>query len=244
MDEPSSSTRRLVEQKRKMPHLDDWQAVKFEEEFVLSEDSDKIEVRSSVEQSSTISLPFFTQVASEQRFEIEGIRGMSFILGQESLSKFSQELGLDLDLPEVRFQFGKGYIFKVNSKDLACDFMNSQIEVSGIVKTTVRPLPSQIQSLEKFYQLELMKDFSSIMKMNVSKSKKSVLFGYRIGGKLKDHVQDNNIEQVEKDFLYLMDLLVDENDLKPTRLVTKHGDDYIFSHDLYEISTDVQVVIK
>lgn len=244
LSDPTPSTKRIVEQKRKVPHLDDWQVSEFEEVFLVSEESEKVEVNFQGEPKEEIDLPYYIQTKSEQRFDFEAIRELTYVPEQDSLSQFSRDLGLELEVPSIRFQFGKGYLIKVKTKDLACDFLNSKLKLTGTTKTFVKPLPDQIRLIENFYQIKMMKEFSNIMNLNISKSKKAVLLGYRIGGFIKDSSQNNNLEKVENDFLYLMDVLVDEKELKPSRYVVHSNNEYSFTYDLYEQTTEAQIIFE
>lgn len=236
--------KRYLEKLRKRPHLDDWQAEQFEDSFLVKLEDLELVNQSEEAGDLTSSLPFYKQMNSLQIIDLDSSTKFEYVTEKDSLSAITSKVGLELENATVEYIPNKGMLFKVYSKDIACDLLNKKIALTSEVNSHVRPDKTELTKIEKFYQHGFMKEFSKVLKLQISDRKKAFLLGFRLGNMLIQNAESNERALIEKDFLNLLGLLLKEDSMSVSRRVSEQSGQFWIDQTLYQQDVKIHLTIK
>ncbi|PIP95563.1 MAG: hypothetical protein COW00_11415 [Bdellovibrio sp. CG12_big_fil_rev_8_21_14_0_65_39_13] len=238
----SRFNQKYIDRLRNKPIVFDGEHSSFEESFLIKSAGEfQVELVGNTNSSKKL-LPYFSNLTSIQRLVINGSEKFTFKSQEDSMARIVEMFNLEVEQPYLEVSQNKELILRVKTMDMACDLLDSKIQLQSEVKSEVRLAKDRIKEIENFYQFNLLEKFSNVMKKKISLNQKALLLGYRLSESYQNEINENDRELLETGFLDLMNLIVDPSTLKPSQYLYMADDRYFVNSTLY--STPATVTVK
>jgi len=237
----SRFNQKYIERLRKKPLYFDSEHTTFEESFAIDSGEEfAVELKENVISSNKL-LPYYKNKRSTQRLISSGTEHFNLDAAADSMTKIVELFNLDIETPTIESTQNEGLVLKITTLDLACDLLDSKVQLTSELSSEVRLTKDRIKDIESFYQFNLLQKFSEIMKKKVSVNQKALLLGYRLSESYQNEIGENDREILETGFLELMNLIVDPETLKPSQYLYIADGRYFLDSNLY--SAPAQVIV-
>lgn len=238
----SRFNREYADRLRKRPHPNDIDNRQFSDHFIIK--TDDLSINNQEETTKPKSIPYFNNSESVQNINLMELSNVSIISSEDSMGKISEFFELKIETPVVGSESHGEIQLEVNSLDLACDLIEGKAKLVGEASSEVRLNQERTNDLEKFYQFQVLKQFSDIYKMKVTTSQKALLLGFRLNETFSNEANLNNREDLEAGFISVMSKIINLKDFTPSSYLYLNSGRFFMDSRLYQTNQDVKVTLR